>query len=77
MNGLIIYLGNDREHVAVCHGIPRSIQPHEGYMYHLAQYMYPAGCRFDSVDQFTKFIGIVATMDWRAIHPHNRDHVAT
>jgi len=27
--------------------------------------MYASGCRSDNVDQFTKLIGIVATMNWR------------
>jgi hypothetical protein len=31
------------------------------YIYHLARYMFAAGCRSDNVDHFTKFIGIVAT----------------
>ena len=32
-----------------------------GYIYNLAHYMFAAGCLSDNVDQFTKFIGIVAT----------------
>ena len=43
----------------------------------LALYMFKAGSRSDKVDQFTKFIGIVATMDYSAIPPHLLDHVAT
>jgi hypothetical protein len=38
----------------------------EDYIYHLAHYMFAAGCRSQNVDQFTKFIGIVASMDWSA-----------
>jgi hypothetical protein len=33
------------------------------YIYHLAHYMFAAGCRSENVDQFAKFIGIVASMD--------------
>ena len=46
------------------------------YVYHLAHYMLVAGFRSDNVDQFFKFIGIVATMDWIAISPLHRGHVA-
>jgi hypothetical protein len=28
--------------------------------------MFAAGCRSENVDQFTKFIGIAASMDWNA-----------
>jgi hypothetical protein len=28
--------------------------------------MFAAGCRSENVDHFTKFIGIVASMDWSA-----------
>jgi hypothetical protein len=28
--------------------------------------MFAAKCRSENVDQFTKFIGIVASMDWSA-----------
>jgi hypothetical protein len=31
--------------------------------------MFTPRCRFDNVDQFNKFIGIVATMDWSATPP--------
>jgi hypothetical protein len=43
----------------------------------LAHYMFAAGSRSDNVDQFTKFIGIVATMDYSAIPPHLLGHAAT
>jgi len=33
------------------------------YIYHLAHYMFAAGCRSENVHQFAKFIGIVANMD--------------
>jgi hypothetical protein len=33
------------------------------YVYHLANYMFAAMCRSDNVDHFTKFIGVVATID--------------
>jgi hypothetical protein len=32
-------------------------------IYHLAHYMFAVGCRSDHVDQFTKFIGIIASTD--------------
>jgi len=35
-------------------------------IYHLAHYIFVAGCRSENVDQFTKIIGIVASMDWSA-----------
>jgi hypothetical protein len=35
-------------------------------IYHLAHYMIPSGCRSENVDQFTKLIGIVASMEWSA-----------
>jgi hypothetical protein len=38
----------------------------EDYIYHLANYIFAAGCRSQNVDQFTKFIGIVACMDCNA-----------
>ena len=36
----------------------------DDYIYHLAHYMFAAECRSENVDQFTKFIEIVASMDW-------------
>ena len=33
------------------------------YIYHLAHFMFAAVCRSDNVDQFTKSIGIVASID--------------
>ena len=41
------------------------------YVYHLSKHMLAVGCRFDDVDHF---IGIVATIDLSATHPH---HVVT
>jgi hypothetical protein len=44
----------------------------EDYIYHLAHYLFAAGCRSENVHQFTKFIGIVASFDWSAtptLHP--------
>jgi hypothetical protein len=35
-------------------------------IFHLAHYMFAAGCRSENVDQFTRIIGIVASMDWNA-----------
>jgi transposase-like protein len=34
------------------------------YILHLAQYMFAARCRSENVDQFTKFLHIVANTDW-------------
>jgi hypothetical protein len=47
------------------------------YMFPLAHYMFAARCRIDNVDRFTKFIGIVATMDWKATPPLQRGHADT
>jgi hypothetical protein len=33
------------------------------------QYMLAAGCQFHIVDQFTKFMGIVVTVDWSYTPP--------
>jgi hypothetical protein len=66
---------HDRENVAACEGIPQSLQP-DGGLYHLAHYMFAAGCR-SYVDHFNKFIRIGATMDWRAKPPHPRGHFGT
>jgi transposase-like protein len=38
----------------------------DDHICHLAHYMFVAGCLSVNVDQFTKFIGIVASMDWSA-----------
>jgi hypothetical protein len=77
MNGLIMHLSNDREHVVACNDIPQSLQPQGGYIYHVAQYMFATGCWSDNVDQLTKFIGFVVTMEWCDIPPHHRGHVKT
>ena len=37
----------------------------DDYIYHLVHYMFAAECRSENEDQFAKFIGIVASMDWR------------
>jgi len=50
----------DREHVKAFLNPYNRIR---GYIYHLAC-MFAAVCRSDNVDQFTKFIGIVATTDY-------------
>jgi hypothetical protein len=46
MNDQIVYLSNDREHVAAC----QSLLLHGGYMYRLALYKFVARCQFDNVD---------------------------
>jgi hypothetical protein len=46
------------------------------YIYQPTHYMFAAGCRSD-VEQFNKFIGIGATMDWSATTPLPRGHVNT
>jgi len=46
------------------------------YIYHVAYYMLVAGFRSNNVDQFIKFIGTVATIDWIAMRPLNHGHVA-
>jgi hypothetical protein len=37
---------------------------HDNCIYHLAYYMLAARCKAEKVDQFTKFIRFVATIDW-------------
>jgi len=39
------------------------------YIYHLVHYMFAARCRAESVDEFTKFIHLVATTDWSQCRP--------
>ena len=34
------------------------------YVYHLAQYMFMVRCKAENVDEFTKFIQIIANIDW-------------
>jgi hypothetical protein len=34
------------------------------YIHHLAQYMFVARCRVEKVDQITKLLLLVATVDW-------------
>ena len=59
---------HDREHVVACESIPQSLQPDEGL--HLSSgLLFAAVCWSDNVDQFTKFIGIVATVDESATSP--------
>jgi hypothetical protein len=63
---------HDREHVAAF------LNPYTRMgdcIYHLSQYVLAAGFRFDNVDQFMKFIGIVANMDWIATPPLHRGPV--
>ena len=74
---------HDREHVVARESIPQSLQPDEGL--HLSSgLLFAAVCPSVNVDQFTKFIGIVATTDhplqpWTEapLHPHHCGHVAT
>jgi hypothetical protein len=47
------------------------------YIHNLGRYMFAVGCRSVNVNQCTKFIGIVATMGWKATPPHHRGHVST
>jgi hypothetical protein len=60
----------DREYVTACEGNPHSLQTDRGYIYHLAQYMFSAGCRIHKNDQFTKFIGCLAAVDWSLRRAH-------
>ena len=43
------------------------------YIFHLAQYMFAAQCRSENVDQFTKFLHIVANTDWSVSSPPEGD----
>jgi hypothetical protein len=48
------------------------LNPHNrmgDYIHHLADRMLAAGYRSDNVDEFTKFVGTVATTDWSATPP--------
>ena len=47
------------------------------YVYHLVHYMFVAACRFDNVDHFISFIGIVAYIDPSATPTLDADVVAT
>ena len=47
------------------------------YIYHLAHYMFVVRCQSSNVDHITKFISMVATMDWSATPPLYRSHVTT
>jgi hypothetical protein len=49
--------------LASCEGFSQPLQPAGDYIYHLAHYMFAARCREEKVDQFTKFLHPVATMD--------------
>jgi hypothetical protein len=55
----------DQEYVAACEGNPHFLQPDRD-VYHLAHYIFAAkgGVGTHRVDQFTKFTGILARMDW-------------
>jgi hypothetical protein len=39
------------------------------YIYHFAHYMFLVRFRSEQVDQFTRFLHLVATMDWSACPP--------
>jgi hypothetical protein len=45
-------------------------------IYHLAYYMITAGCRSENVDQFTKLIGIVVSMEWSTTQTLDYSNVA-
>ena len=47
------------------------------YVYQLVHNTFAEGCRYDDIDQITKFIGIFATMDWSATPCLHRDKIAT
>jgi len=65
-----------QQHVAEHEGIPQYLQP-DGGLHHPAYYTFAAGCPSDYVEQFIKFIGIVATMKWSATPPLDQAHDAT
>jgi hypothetical protein len=44
--------------------------------YHMAHYKFPAGCRTANADEFTQYIGIVASMDWSAKYTLDYSNVA-
>jgi len=47
------------------------------YVFHLAHYMFVAGCRFDNVDHFINFIGVEASVDPSATPPLDIGDVVT
>jgi hypothetical protein len=50
--------------VAVFEGISQYLQLEGGYIYHLANYIFAAGCRSHNVEQFIKFIGIIQIKEY-------------
>ena len=68
--------GHDREHVAACESLPVPTTWSGNYIYQLAHIL-AAGRRSDNVEQFTKFNGIVASLDWSATPPHHHCYVTT
>ena len=54
---------NSQEHVASCEGFSEALQKGD-YIHHLAHYMFAARCRAEKVDQFTKFLHLVATINF-------------
>jgi hypothetical protein len=53
MNGLIMYLSNDGEHVAVSKGTLNPYNRMGDCIDHFAQNIFAAGCRSDNKDHFT------------------------
>ena len=47
----------------------KSYKRNEDYIYHFAHYMFAARCKAEGVNQFTKFLHLVASTDWSSCAP--------
>jgi hypothetical protein len=47
----------------------KSYKRKEDYIYHFAHYMFAARCKAEGVNQFTKFLHLVASTDWSSCAP--------
>jgi len=47
----------------------KSYKRKEDYIYHFAHYMFAARCKAEGVNQFTKFLHLVASTDWSSSAP--------
>jgi len=47
----------------------KSYKRPDDYVYHFAHYMFAAKCKAEGVDEFTKFLHLVASTDWSSCDP--------
>ena len=52
-----------REHVASCEASLNTYNRKVDYIHHVPHYMFSARCRAEKVDEFTKFLLLVATVN--------------